>query len=284
MLKRIIEYLVNDLGITANVAVTIILSLLTFSFGFIITWIASAISKWKKRINYRKSLKILIRDFLASCEKQYLIMENFKDHKGFLYGEDYKISIKSNFSQNYLSSLDVSVFIENFSSTFKKSRASEISQIFEIVETVKTSKETFKEQISYYYSRYDEYFKLYNENLDNLRRIQDDLALEYNGKTVDERLASYIFSIFKTYSDWKQKGASTIINETFTEIVNPLFDTALKTAPNEISRKIIDYCLKCRLAVEEISNIEKHMKEEIDEVRKIHEVSFNNGIAIINNW
>ena len=49
MLKKLIEYLVQDLGIQPNVAVTIILSLFTFSLGFIITWAAGGISKWVKK-------------------------------------------------------------------------------------------------------------------------------------------------------------------------------------------------------------------------------------------
>ena len=58
MLISLINYLVQDLGVQPNVAVTIILSLFTFSLGFIITWTASGISKWVKRKNYKKSFKI----------------------------------------------------------------------------------------------------------------------------------------------------------------------------------------------------------------------------------
>lgn len=283
MLKRIIDYFVNDLGIPINVAATIILTLLTFSFGFIITWTAAAVSKWNKRRNYRKSLKIIIRDFLNSCKKQYDGLDSFSNHKGFLHGEDYKIILKSNFGQSYLANLDVSIFIENFSSIFKKARATEISHIFEIVASVKNSKESFKEQMSFFYSKYDDWFQIYNDHLENLRKLHDDLVLEFNGTPLVQ-LNAHINSIFKTYSDWRNNGANTFINTTSTEIVNSLFENALEFPPSTLSRKVIDNCLSCRLAVSEIMNVENHMKEEINEVRDVHKRAFENGLPIINRW
>ena len=284
MLKKLIDYLVQDLGVQPNVAVTIILSLFTFTLGFIITWTAAGISKWVKRKNYKKSLKIVIKNFLKSCKKQHLLLETFSTHKGFLHGENYNISIKSNFGQNYLSTLDVKTFIENFSSIFKKTRAQEIADLFEIVETVKASKETFKEQIKVYYSSYDENLKKYNENLDGLRKLQDDLALEYNGKTIDAQLANYISTIVGTFTKWKEKGANINVHATNTEIVTPLFETALTLPPNLISRKIIDYCIQCRTSVENITNVEEYMKDEIKALKKVHEDSYNNGVTILNKW
>src|SRR5205085_2526608 len=82
MLKDLIEYLVHDLGVQPNVAVTIILSLVTFSLGFVITWTAAAVSKWTKRKNYKKSLKIVIKNFLEACQKQQQLLEVFSTHKG----------------------------------------------------------------------------------------------------------------------------------------------------------------------------------------------------------
>lgn len=284
MLKKLIDYLVQDLGIQPNVAATIILSLFTFVSGFIITWIAAGFIKWVKRKNYKKSLKIIIRNFLESCKIQYVVLENFKEQKGFLHGENYHISIKSNFGQNYLSTLDIKTFIENFSSLFNKTRAEEISDLFELVETVKTSKDTFKEQFKAYYSNYEENLKKYNENLDGLRKLQDDLILEYNGKAIDTALYGYVSSIVSTFSKWKESGANTNIYVTNTEIVSPLFEKALVTPPNPISRRIIDYSIQCRTAVQNISNVEAYMKEEIETLKNVHKNSHEKGIAILNNW
>lgn len=284
MLKKLIDYLVQDLGVQPNVAVTIILSLFTFSLGFIITWTAAAISKLVKRKNYKKSLKVIIKHFLESCKKQYLLLEPFSSQKGFLHGENYNILIKSNFGQNYLSTLDIKTFIENFSSFFNKTRPGEISDFFEIVETVKTQKDTAKEQIKIYYSNYDENLKKYNEGLDGLRKLQDDLALEYNGKSIDAQLASYISTIVATFTKWKQGGGSTNIHVTNTEIVTPLFDTALSFPPNPISRKVIDHCIQCRAAVENISNVEGYMKDEIKTLRDMHKDAYERGTTIFNKW
>jgi hypothetical protein len=284
MLKKLIDYLVQDLEIQPNVAVTIILSLFTFSLGFLITWTAGGISRWVKRIKYKKSLKVVIKHFLESCQKQYTLLGDFSKQKGFLHGENYSISIKSNFGQNYLSTLDIKTFIEYFSSILKKERAQEISDLFEIVETVKTSKENFKDQLIIYYSSYNENLKKYNENIDNLSKLHDDLALAIYEKTIDVELEKYIHSIITTYSEWKKNGANFNINTTSTEIVSPLFETALALPPNAISRKIIDNCIQCRVAVENITNIERYLKDEINILKDVHENSYKKGMLILNNW
>lgn len=284
MLKKLIDYLVQDLDVQANVAVTIILSLFTFSLGFIITWTAAAISKCVKRWNYRKSLKIIVGNFLNSCQQQYLSLEKFVGQKGFSEGENIYFSIIANFGQNYLSTLDIKTFIENFSSFRMKNRAKEIADLFQIVENIKVSKETFKEQVKVYYTSYEKAHEKYNENLDGLRKLRDDLALEYNAKPINKQLADYISSIAAVFTNWTQNGANTSINATNTEIVLLLFNEAKANPPNAISRKVLDYCIQCRISVESISNCERYIKEEIDTLMVIHKDSFEKGTLILNKW
>ena len=83
MLESLLNYLVQDLGVQPNVAVTIILSLFTCSLGFIITWTESGISNWVKRKNYKKSLKIVIKNFPESFQKQHLLLKTGSTQKGF---------------------------------------------------------------------------------------------------------------------------------------------------------------------------------------------------------
>lgn len=120
MFKSIIGYWESQLGIQRSVVVTLILTLSTFSLGFIINWTASYIIRGVKKRRYRKSLKVIIADFLQSCNRQSKEFENILTQKGYLHGENYIIPNKSNFGQNYLTGLDISVFIENFSANFKK--------------------------------------------------------------------------------------------------------------------------------------------------------------------
>lgn len=288
MLKWFIEYLVKDLDVQPGTAATIILSLFTFSLGFLITWTAAALSKWIKKIKYKKSLSIIIRSFLNSCKTQYLILEKFSSQKGYLHDEGYTIQIKSNFAQNYLSNIDVKVFIENYSSLFKRNRAQEISDLLELVEAVRMAKQTSQDQMKSFYPTYEENLKKYNENIDSLRKLQDDLALEYNGKEIgkdiERDIAEYVYSIVSTFTQWKLNGGSISIEVTNTEIITPLFDRALSIPPNIISRKVIENCLQCRIAVENIRNVQRYMKDEVAALENAHKEAYEKGIKIISKW
>lgn len=246
MLKKLIDYLVNDLGVQPNTAATIILTLFTFSLGFIITWTAAAISKWLKRKKYRKSFKIILNDFISACKIQYQELEKFPLQKGYLNGGDYTITVKTNYGLKYLANLDINVFIDNFSSLFKKNRAAEVSQLLEIVEQVKSDRESIKELIDFTYLKYSESFDIYNENLDSLRKLYENLPLKYNGTAIEANFHIYIQSIIDTFNRWNEKGALTHINVTLDQIVNPLYTEAKKISQNEISRDVIEHTLKCR--------------------------------------
>ncbi|MEJ8841503.1 hypothetical protein WG954_03855 [Lacibacter sp. H375] len=284
MLKKIIDYLVQDLEVQPNVAVTIILSLLTFCLGFIITWTAAGVSKWIKRRNYKRSLRVVIHNFLESCRKQYLLLEPLTKQKGFLEGENYNVFVKSNFGQHYLSSIDIKTFIDNFSSFFSKRRPQEIADFFEIVETVRAVKDTSKEQITIYQSSYDENLKKYNENLNELRKLNDEFALEYSGKNVNPHLVSYISNFASTFIKWIEGGGNKSVQATNFEIVTPLIEIAKSFPHGPHSRKIIDHCVQCRAAFENIYNVDEYMKDEIGNLRKIHKNSYDRGIALVKKW
>ena len=284
MLKAIIDYIVNNLGTDRNVAVTIIFSLLTVIVAQLFTWIAGLISKRKKRRGYKKSLRVIIRDFLKSCEKQYKEFEKFSEQKGYFYGEDYVISIAANYSQNYFEKLDISVFIENFYS-LKKTRAEEISEFFELIEKVRVSKVYLRDTLAICYEGYTKNLDLYNTNVDSLRRLHDNLSIRFDGHPVDENFANYLDSIVVIFKNWVDTGAVLNMQSTLDNLINPLFEQAKSSRPrNLLAQEIIEYCLKCRFAAENMKRYEALLKKTISESMEVHKTAYSRGKIITSQW
>ena len=107
---------------------------------------------------------------MERCKIQSYEFDKLLIQPGYLFGNGYKIVVASNFSQNYLSTLDVKVFIENFSSIFKRGRAKQIAEFFELIENVKFVRELLNNTIDYTYESYKENNKLYLRILKNLGR------------------------------------------------------------------------------------------------------------------
>jgi len=284
LLNKIMTAIVDGLGIPRTTAATVMLTLSTFCLGYLLTWGASYIVKLKKRRLYRKSLKIIITDFLNSCEKQYLEFENFFSQPGYLNGGNYTVSFATSYSYNYLAKTDIVVFIENFSSIFHRNRAVEISQLFEVVERVAAAKETLKRVSDFVQARYDENFNTYNESLDNLRKGHDDIIFELvKGDRLTEP-NGYQHNVLRIFSAWKNKGASTHINSTLSEIVDPIYQLATTTATSMVSQNIINYTLKCRLAAENLRKHEEYLKETVAGSLRIHKDAVVDCSDFIKSW
>ena len=285
LINKIITAIADGSGIPRNTAATIMLTLFTFCLGYILTWGASYIVKLKKRWLYKKSLKIIIADFLKSCEKQYLEFEKFPTQVGYLNGDNYTVSIASSYSHNFLAKTDITVFIENFSSIWHKGRAKEISQLFEYVEKVVVVKQTLKEVVAFTHKMYSENFHVYNENLDNVRKLCDNMVYELTQRDPNIVAPSdYEISILNVFKKWKENGSITHINTTLNELVNPMYEQAIKTSPSLISKNVIDYTLKCRLAVINIKSYEKYLKESVAESLEVHKKVFTGGSEFVKKW
>ncbi len=284
MLKKLIDYLVNDLGVERDTAVTVILTLLTFACGYLITGIIKFIARWKKQTNYKRTLKIIIEDFLSLCEKQSKVFEQFSTEKGLIEGSNFNIKVVPNFNQNYLSGIDVSIFIENFSLFFNKGRARQISSFFEIVESVKYSKVALKETIGMALSSYQKSLVVYNQNLHNLERLKDSIPANLNGVQVDSALDPYINAIYDPFIQWTKNGKISHIKTTYTEIVRPTLENYRVLTPTPLSHEAITYCLLCDGAYIDISNAENLIKEQVAESAITYKKAFENGSRLAKDW
>ncbi|MBL0200394.1 MAG: hypothetical protein IPP81_09550 [Chitinophagaceae bacterium] len=276
--------MVKDLGVSANVAPNIVVTLTTFILGFLITWTAGYVSRFVKKIKYRRILKVIIRQYLDRCKLQIEELENFTKQKGFLHGQGFTIVMASNFSQTYLSNLDVKVFVENFSSIFKRGRAKQVAELFELIERIKFSKERLDEVVAKVDERYKDEKKIYDDNLTGIRKLQEDLRLRYHNKEVESEFASYLESIPKAFKNWIDKGAPTNMIDTLNGIVNPIYDSSVKVDVNEVSREMIDFTLNCRQAVVNLELGESVLREQILHTKEIHEKSYSKGIEILDDW
>jgi hypothetical protein len=232
MLKSIVDFLIKELHVPEANAGNIVVTLFTFFLGFLITWGASFSIKLYKKHNYRKILKVILRQYFDRCKIQNEELEKFSEEKGWLFGDGYKIIIASNFSQTYLSGLDIKVFIENFSSIFETGRAKQIALLFEVIENVKYGRELLNNITDVTFKNYQENNKIYNDNLDNLRMLHDDIPVKYDGKLIDVSLVSFLEGITQIFTQWACNSKSTLLNDTLEQIVNPIYDLGVKTKPS----------------------------------------------------
>ena len=284
MIKSIIDYLKILLGVERPIVVTILLTLSTFALGFIINWGALVVIRWLKKKRYRASMAVIIQDFLISCKTQYDIYLTFPNQKGYLHGELSVLRNKSNFGLNYLSKLDVATFIENFSKIWNEERRKDICKLFELVENVKFQSERLAETQKLVQTKLWEHSDEYQGGLDGLRKLQDDLYYENIDKDIKPEIYSYVQPIFNVFNAWLKNGGITHIHNTNSQIVLPLYELAKSSKPHPYTGLVINHCLKCLLAVDNINVVEALLKDDVAVTATINKKAYDEGTLIYKKW
>lgn len=151
-MRAIIEYF-NGLGVDPNTSVTIVVSILTFSIGFVITWIAKEIAAFRERTSYSESMMLILRDFVKACELQHKAITRSLAKTGLIDGNDFMIRYAPIGTLDYLSRLDFNVFLKNTSPIFFKKKFSKaISKLFQLIAQIKDINERSASTLSQFMS------------------------------------------------------------------------------------------------------------------------------------
>lgn len=114
--------------------------------------------------------------------------------------------------------------------------------------------------------------------------IQDELYYQFYGKDIPQIIYDFAQPIFNTFKSWKENGGVTHIQVTYDEIVQPLYNLIISTAPSQYSASITNSCLKCMNAIANFKVIEDLLKDEVRVGIKVNTSAFEKGRIILNAW
>jgi hypothetical protein len=281
-MKKIINFLINEYGVDANTAATLTISIFIFLLGIIATLITNYIINQIKKNFYKRSLRLVIKNFFNSCKKQYKIHEESINQYAFMHGAEFTLKLVPNPSHTYLSSINVTEFITNFFSFFNKNRPRIITKLFEIVDLIRLANEIQKNTSEKINERYSAHEACYNENLDSLRKLNDEIInkLSTSNLTNDPSFPfmNVIFSVFK---NWQDQAEPITIANTYNKIVLLLLNEGRKAEPNPYSQRLLDYCLKCDISYINMQKLDSLFRDNLRQLAQANKKAFKVGEIII---
>ena len=94
-----------------------------------------------------------------------------------------------------------------------------------------------------------------------------------------------INGIFDVFKKWKDNGADFTVNSTCTQIINPLYELSIQERyNNQFSAKVVELCLPCRVAFNNMRLSEDLLKSSVRESLEIHKKAYVEGVRVTKNW
>ncbi len=279
-MKRIIDYLKEDLGIDAPTAATLVVTIGTFLLGLVFTIIIQwGISYLKKR-SYRGASRVFIKAFFEIANKRVSDLEKIQNQKFF--STPVTTFTFSNYAASHFSSIDRTEFTLNFNGRTNKQRAKIISEFFKNIEFARVVEDTYGRSMSKLEHRFEHFQELYLENLTGLRQTFDNfIEMYYDNKIEQDREAPFIKAYMKIFKDWQDNGGLSQPLETTQRIVAPVGELCRSTLPGPVSRKPMEFVMQCEVALQNIDNINMVMSETIGGVVNDFQSISESGITII---
>jgi hypothetical protein len=217
-------------------------------------------------------MKAILIEFQKTCDKQNKLVTNNIDKVGLQFGNDFIARSLPIGTLDYLTKIDLQVFLQNFEPIFpKKIYSKAISKLFNLLAIIKSQNECLEKVLNYFSDRFSVSERNYHQNIDALRRIFDELAVKYNGKEIlVEEGGQLIQDYADIFSKWIKNGAITNIYSTYSEIVVPIKGLGKSHKTSPLILPISNHALQCHYAFANIDKIEKSLKVRYNEFAFAH--------------
>jgi hypothetical protein len=282
-LKTLAHFIITTFKVDNNTAAALTISICTFVLGIIISVTLNAIIKYINNRSYRKSLNLVVQEFINSCKRQHREYTKFFQQKGFLEGDDFTIPVVPNPTKNYLASLDLHAFTNNFSAPLIKKRAKCISKLFKIIAMVEYDATSLTDSLKVLTDRYAQHEARYQQNLDALRKYFDDNLALVAKNTLDREVDALMRFIDKTFAEWINNGKKNEFANTCRHIINPIYEFAVQQPPNIGTRLAVDTCINCRAAFVDMVKDQELLSDRVRTSMWIYKSAFKAGELVLRN-
>jgi hypothetical protein len=167
-------------------------------------------------------------------------------------------------------------------SVIKKKNAKRILKLFEIIELIRLHQEQLQTSRGKLFERYANADTVYSTNLSALRKFHDDLIVKYNEKTIEiNHESDFVIGIISIYNQWYDNGQKKEIDNTYHEIALKILNFSKTIKPNPMNRITIDHALECKLAYENMLNLDTLLRNEMQESAWVYKRSYKLGGMIL---
>jgi len=254
----------EQLGINHDTTASIFITIFVFGLGLIFTWISGRIKQKIERKNYKRNIIFLLQDFSEACSRQDLLVKKSLIKAGLANGNDFHIQGVAIGTLDYLNNIDLSDLYKNFQPSIfslksKKQFSKAISKLIATLYHVKTVNKEMPETKMLFFNIYRENEKKFYSNVNELRKVNDEIASEYTGKEVPIDTLNYISGYFQILIKWFKNGSKTEPIFENEEIVEAVLAYNQKFISHEIAFRTNNIALEASHAFMNVKKIDTEL-------------------------
>jgi hypothetical protein len=276
-MKFIFDYFAR-FKIEPSATLAILLSVLTFSLGFLFNWISREIGRHRDKNAYRRSIKFTLLNFARSCGQQSDQVRKSLAEASLLDNKNFYITTIPISSLEYLASLDHYAFVKNFRPKwwYKKSRANRYSEmvakLLDLIARVKGQQDGITKITNLMFSSYGKHEAIYHESLENLKLtiIEITAATALSESNQFDTRRQIVVEYNSVFVNWQKNGTKSGFRPTYLEIVQELMKLNSKYPYTDFALKTIRLLDLSVTAYINVEKVDQYLKEKFDEFSFFH--------------
>jgi hypothetical protein len=248
-----IESINNIFGITNDVSVPILISLIVFITGGFITYIFDKISAYQQRVQLRNTFLLLINQTTINLKTKEKYFQLFFPTLNVEHNDSWSLT---NSPLSYLDTFFELNFADLYNAFRKKIfwscsnknlKNKAFHKVWSILRNLKFIESQIESNLNEMITKFTVYQNKYNESLLSYRKFFDDIIRDKNGKELPKELANFIVAQDKLWYKWEQKEESDRVKYfvTYNEIVKPVIELLKVNSSLPITKEIDVALLDC---------------------------------------
>lgn len=226
-MRTIIDFINNLFNIQNETSAPIIITLIVFILGYILTGIVNIIKSYFTRRSVRRLFSDLLLEIARTAMKQADYFKDFENRLSIENQDFFKLNKTPINHLDNISKLSINTFHEAYFTGFENICKGKIKQRAFNKTWIHISSLTFWEQripneIKEFITKFNFYEDKRNEELENWRKISDQLIYTVQQQGVEGRLREYFSKYDKIVYGWQVAGQNTHYFVVQKDLIEPL--------------------------------------------------------------
>lgn len=251
-----LSYLEKATGVPKTTIFTVFTSLFVFGLGILTNYIINKLRERNQRINYRRTISLLLDNLGSDCKKQHERTKKILGKTSILDNKTLAIQIGVLSPLFFLNKMDYSLFIKYYvRGCNKKIKTKAATKVFQIIGYTNIFESDTEEKVKSFLNSIAPQQEAYLKNIAVIEKFERELLTlqvkDYDFKTEANEI----------FKQWKTKNTDHNFRNSFTHLVSPFIRLLDRYNMEPGTSQLVDALAICHQSYSDMAHIDAHLND-----------------------